>query len=119
GLNLGTAFQLIDDLLDFTSTEDALGKAAGADLLGGKVTLPLIYLRDSDASALETIRQILDKGSYETTTQQELLSALKRTNSLERARKLADEYAENARAALEALPESDYCDSLLELPAYV
>ena len=119
GLNLGTAFQLIDDLLDFTSTEDALGKAAGADLLGGKVTLPLIYLRDSDPSALETIRQILDKGSYETTTQQDLLSALKRTNSLERARKLADEYAENARAALEALAESDYCDSLLELPAYV
>jgi len=119
GLNLGTAFQLIDDLLDFTSTEDALGKAAGADLLGGKVTLPLIYLRDSDPSALETIRQILDKGSYETTSQQDLLSALKRTNSLERARKLADEYAENARAALEALTESDYCDSLLELPAYV
>src|SRR5215213_3180567 len=43
GLNLGTAFQLIDDLLDFTSSEAALGKAAGADLLGGKVTLPLIY----------------------------------------------------------------------------
>ncbi len=41
GLNLGTAFQLIDDLLDFTSSEDALGKAAGADLLGGKVTLPI------------------------------------------------------------------------------
>src|ERR1700752_4268955 len=50
GLNLGTAFQLIDDLLDFTSTEDALGKAAGADLLGGKVTLPLIYLREADPS---------------------------------------------------------------------
>ena len=47
GLNLGTAFQLIDDLLDFTSSEDALGKAAGADLLGGKVTLPLIYLREA------------------------------------------------------------------------
>ena len=45
GLSLGTAFQLIDDLLDFTSSEERLGKAAGADLLGGKVTLPLIYLR--------------------------------------------------------------------------
>src|SRR5690242_9866084 len=44
GLNLGTAFQLIDDLLDFTSSEDTLGKASGADLLGGKVTLPLIFL---------------------------------------------------------------------------
>jgi octaprenyl-diphosphate synthase len=44
GMNLGMAFQLTDDLLDFTSTEDALGKSAGVDLLGGKVTLPLIYL---------------------------------------------------------------------------
>jgi octaprenyl-diphosphate synthase len=119
GLNLGTAFQLIDDLLDFTSTEAALGKAAGADLLGGKVTLPLIYWRETEPSALETIRQILDTSSYETTTQEEILSALKRTNALERARNLADEYAENARTALEALPESDYCDSLIELPTYV
>ena len=119
GLNLGTAFQLIDDLLDFTSNEAALGKAAGADLLGGKVTLPLIYLRDSDPSALETIRQILEKGSYATTTQQDLLSALQRTDSLERARKVADEYAENARAALDVLPDSDYCDSLREIPTYV
>ncbi len=44
GMNLGMAFQLTDDLLDFTSTDDALGKGTGVDLLGGKVTLPLIYL---------------------------------------------------------------------------
>jgi octaprenyl-diphosphate synthase len=55
GLNLGTAFQLIDDLLDFTSSEEALGKAAGADLLGGKVTLPLIYLRDTEPNAREMV----------------------------------------------------------------
>jgi len=119
GLNLGTAFQLIDDLLDFTSTEDALGKAAGADLLGGKVTLPLIYWRESEPAALETIRQVLADGNYETTTQQELIDALKRTSALERARNLADEYAENARAALDVLPDSDYCDSLRALPSYV
>ena len=55
GLNLGTAFQLIDDLLDFTSDETALGKAAGADLLGGKVTLPLIYLREAEPSSFKMI----------------------------------------------------------------
>jgi len=119
GLNLGTAFQLIDDLLDFTSTEDALGKAAGADLLGGKVTLPLIYWREADPSALETIRQVLSDGNYETTTQQDLIAALKRTNALDRARNVADEYAENACAALDALPDSEYCDSLRALPSYV
>ncbi len=66
GLNLGTAFQLIDDLLDFTSSEEALGKAAGADLLGGKVTLPLIYLRDAEPSALEMIQTVLREGKYGT-----------------------------------------------------
>src|SRR4026209_967953 len=59
GLNLGTALQLIDDLLDFTSSEEALGKAAGADLLGGKVTLPLIYLRDTEPSAREMVETVL------------------------------------------------------------
>jgi len=119
GLNLGTAFQLIDDLLDFTSTEDALGKASGADLLGGKVTLPLIYWRESNPAALEIIRQILTDGSYEAMTQRDLLDALRSTNALDRARDLADEYAENARAALETLPDTEYSDSLRALPSYV
>lgn len=119
GLNLGTAFQLIDDLLDFTSTQDALGKASGADLLGGKVTLPLIYLREADPSALEMIQRVLRDGNYAAVSQEDLCAALRRTGALERARACADEYAENARAALENLPDSDYCDSLRELPSYV
>ena len=119
GLNLGTAFQLIDDLLDFTSTEDALGKAAGADLTGGKVTLPLIYLREADPSTLEMIQKVLRDGNYDAVSQADLFAALRRTDALERARTCADEYAENARAALENLPDSDYCDSLRELPFYI
>lgn len=119
GLNLGTAFQLIDDQLDFTSSEDALGKAAGADLLGGKVTLPLIYLREAEPSALEMIQTVLREGRYATISQQELREALDRTGALDRARARADEYAENARAALECLPDSEYCDSLRSLPSYI
>jgi octaprenyl-diphosphate synthase len=119
GLNLGTAFQLIDDLLDFTSTEAALGKASGADLLGGKVTLPLIYLREADPAALETIQRVLRDGNYDAVSQEDLFAALRRTDALERARARADEYAENARAALDNLPDSEYCDSLRELPSYV
>lgn len=119
GLNLGTAFQLIDDLLDFTSTEDALGKAAGADLLGGKVTLPLIYLREADPLTFEMIQRVLRDGNHDAITQEDLFTALRRTDALERARARADEYARNARAALENLSDSDYCDSLRELPSYV
>ena len=119
GLNLGTAFQLIDDLLDFTSSKDALGKAAGADLLGGKVTLPIIYLRDTDPATLEMVQTVLREEKYASVTQQELREAMDRTGALERARERADEYAENACLALESLPDSEYRDSLRSLPAYI
>ena len=119
GLHLGTAFQLIDDLLDFTASEDVLGKAAGADLLGGKVTLPLIYLREAEPKALEMVQTVLREGRYEAVSQQELRDALDRTGALDRARARADEYAENARSALEILPDSAYCDSLRSLPTYI
>lgn len=119
GLHLGTAFQLIDDLLDFTSSEDTLGKAAGADLLGGKVTLPLIYLREAEPDALELVQSILQDGRYGNVSRRELRDALLRTGALERARARADEYAENARTALEILPDSEHSDSLRSLPAYI
>jgi octaprenyl-diphosphate synthase len=119
GLYLGTAFQLIDDVLDFTSSEEALGKAAGADLLGGKVTLPLIYLRDADSQGRALIQTVLREGKYSTVKQQDLLDALVRTGALEQARARANQYAEEARAVLEILPESEYSDSLKALPTYI
>jgi octaprenyl-diphosphate synthase len=119
GLNLGTAFQLIDDLLDFTSSDAALGKAAGADLLGGKVTLPLIYLMANDAAVQPMVQRILLDGNYVTVSQEELREALGRSGALAKARDLADHYAENARTALDELPDSEYSDSLRALPTYV
>ena len=119
GLNLGTAFQLIDDLLDFTSTDDALGKAAGADLLGGKITLPLIYLLQVDRTARHIVDRVLHDRTYDSVSQRELLEAIDRTGSLERARTKAIEYAERARAALQDLPESRYSQALLAIPSYV
>ena len=86
GLYLGTAFQLIDDLLDFTSSDDALGKAAGVDLLGGKVTLPLIYLVENDGAAVEMVRTVLRDGSYKTVSRESLLQAVGRVGALERTR---------------------------------
>lgn len=119
GLSLGTAFQLIDDVLDFTSNEEALGKASGADLLGGKVTLPLIYLREAEPQTREMIRSVLHEGTYSTVRQQDLLEAITRTGALDRARRRANEFAEDARSALDQLPESDYSDSLRALPTYI
>ena len=119
GLNLGTAFQLTDDLLDFTSTDDALGKAAGVDLLGGKVTLPLIYLVQSNPESKQMIDTVITEGAYETVARQELLDAVRVNGGLEEARARADQFAEAARCALENLPESDYLDALRAIPTYV
>src|SRR3982075_1183588 len=76
GLNLGTAFQLIDDLLDFTVSDDRLGKAAGVDLLEGKLTLPLIYLLESDESARELMQTVIRDGGYNTVPRELLLGAV-------------------------------------------
>jgi octaprenyl-diphosphate synthase len=119
GLNLGTAFQLTDDLLDFTSSNAALGKAAGADLLDGKVTLPLIYLMSAEPMAVSMVQRVLLDRSYGGVSQEELRHALDRAGALEQARTLADHYAESARAALDDLPDSEYLDSLRALPTYV
>jgi len=119
GLSLGTAFQLVDDLLDFTSTDDVLGKASGADLLGGKVTLPLIYLMEAEPSSVELIRSALRKGEYEADSKKTLWQALSSTGALERAREVADNYAGRAQRALEQLPDSAYTAALRSIPGYV
>ena len=119
GMNLGMAFQLTDDLLDFTSTDDALGKGAGVDLLGGKVTLPLIYLIATDSSARELAQTVMDEKKYKTISRPMLLEAVGSVDAGTRARARADEYAGAAQTALELLPDSDYADSLRSIPTYV
>ena len=119
GLNLGTAFQLIDDLLDFTGSDEKLGKAAGVDLLEGKLTLPLIYLLETDEQAREQAQIVIREGNYSIVPRATLLAAVKKSGALDRARARANEYAEAARDCLDCLPESEYCDSLRSIPTYV
>jgi octaprenyl-diphosphate synthase len=120
GLNLGTAFQLVDDLLDFTSNDDALGKAAGVDLLGGKVTLPLIYLIERSSEGREMVETVIREGNYESVRREDLLNAVNSHGGcLEQAKARADQFAEAASAALDELPSSEYLDALRAIPTYV
>lgn len=119
GFNLGMAFQLTDDLLDFTSSDDTLGKGVGVDLLGGKVTLPLIYLMAADSSASGLVDTVMADGNYEQVERQRLLAALERVGALDRARSRADEYSEAARRAIGNLPASEYSRALESIPTYV
>jgi len=113
------AFQVTDDLLDFTSSDDALGKGVGVDLLGGKVTLPLIDLMAYDPSYRDKIQAVMRDGAYGDVTRQELRDALEASGSLTRARARADAFAGAATQNVEELPDSKYAESLKSLPTYV
>ncbi|MCM3901783.1 MAG: polyprenyl synthetase family protein [Pyrinomonadaceae bacterium] len=119
GVNLGTAFQLVDDLLDFTASDDALGKASGVDLIAGKVTLPLIYLLESDSSGRDMVETVIREGNYRAVSRSDLLQAVERVGGLEQARARAYGFAEAARASLDILPDSEYCEALRSIPTYV
>ena len=119
GLNLGTAFQLVDDLLDFTADDETLGKAAGVDLLEGKVTLPLIYLLQKDSSSRRAIQTVMREGSYAEVPRAMLLDVAEKTGALAHARTRAGEFAESAVSALDSLPASPYRDALQSLPTFI
>lgn len=119
GMNLGIAFQLIDDLLDFSGDDEHLGKAAGVDLLEGKLTLPLIYLMESGDGACELVQTVVREGNYNSVARGRLIEAVERTGSVKKARERADEFATAARDCLNVLPDSPYVDSLRSIPTYV
>ncbi|HEY6045299.1 MAG TPA: polyprenyl synthetase family protein, partial [Pyrinomonadaceae bacterium] len=111
GMNLGIAFQLVDDLLDFTSSNDVLGKPAGADLLEGKVSLPLIFLLQRDPEIRTAIQSVINDGSYATVTRPLIFEALERTGALALAKERAVEYAEAARSSLEGLDDTPHAQA--------
>ena len=120
GFNLGIAFQLVDDLLDFTGDLAALGKPVGADLREGKMTLPLIHLLQRDRDRGGTIvREIIASRSATEEQWTELLGLLKTHRSIDYAYQCALDYAERAKKPLHAFPPSSERDALLALPDYV
>lgn len=113
GTNLGLAFQVIDDLLDFTSSQEALGKPIGSDLREGKITLPLIYLLPRCAPAeARKISRVLDEGGFYSVQFDEVLEMIERYNVLDAARAKAQQFAERAWESLAGLPGSPYLEAL-------
>jgi octaprenyl-diphosphate synthase len=107
--NLGMAFQLIDDVLDFTARENVLGKPVGGDLREGKVTLPVIYaLQSCTASERQLIEQVVRERSYSQASFDSVLSILERSGGIERARERASTFSDKARTAIHSFPESAY-----------
>ena len=114
GMRLGTAFQLVDDVLDYSGDEQETGKNIGDDLSEGKPTLPLIYaMQHGDARQDAVVREAIEQGDISRFA--EVLEVVRATGALDYTREQAKREAAAACAALSALSDSQYKQSLLQL----
>ncbi|MCU4674411.1 octaprenyl diphosphate synthase [Catenovulum sp. 2E275] len=115
GRYLGTAFQLMDDWLDYAGNSDALGKNVGDDLAEGKPTLPLIHaMAHGNAEQVLLIRQVIEQGDG-LDKLEDVLAIIKQTQSLDYTYAQAEKHAQMAVDALAVLPDSDYKAALASL----
>ncbi|MBN1849346.1 MAG: polyprenyl synthetase family protein [Deltaproteobacteria bacterium] len=120
GLNLGIAFQLIDDLLDYISTEKTIGKPVGKDLREGKITLPLIYaFPDLEHEKQNEIRDILEKDYASNEEYGRIITYVRNSDAIDKVRTEAMRYKEMASDSLNAFHDSPSKDELLALNDYL
>ena len=114
GRSLGTAFQLIDDVLDYAGDAGEIGKNVGDDLREGKPTLPLIYLMENGSpEQRQLVRDCIEQGDEQHF--EAILAAITNSGALDFTRREAETAARRAAAAIDTLPASVYKDSLLQL----
>jgi octaprenyl-diphosphate synthase len=117
GMHLGTAFQIVDDILDYSGASELIGKNVGDDLAEGKPTLPLLFaMKHASPEEAGVIRDAILEG--DASHFQEILGIVQRTGALEHAHRQAEAEAELARQAIHSLPDSQYKTALLELSTF-
>jgi octaprenyl-diphosphate synthase len=121
GTYAGLAFQLVDDLLDFTASAKQLGKPVLSDLKEGKVTLPLIYaMENGHREARELVARVLEEKEFVSVKPERLVALVNESGALQKTRILAHEYAAKARACISSgQRDSEYARALLTLPDFI
>ena len=121
GLNIGMAFQIVDDLLDFTGEEVVLGKPVGGDLREGKMTLPVIHLlqRGDERRRRADPARSSTRARRRSRSGASCAALLVQARSIDYAQRAAADFVERAKKALYAFPASDARDALMFLPDYV
>eukprot|EP00238_Polyblepharides_amylifera_P009695 CAMPEP_0196579302 /NCGR_PEP_ID=MMETSP1081-20130531/19844_1 /TAXON_ID=36882 /ORGANISM="Pyramimonas amylifera, Strain CCMP720" /LENGTH=349 /DNA_ID=CAMNT_0041898835 /DNA_START=340 /DNA_END=1389 /DNA_ORIENTATION=+ len=115
GKHLGLAFQVVDDILDFTQTEEQLGKPQGQDLAGGNLTCPIIYAMETNPE----LRDIIESEFQEEDSLEEALAMVNASGGIDKAMGLAKEEGQKALDSLQRLPEGAMRNSLAGMVAYV
>ncbi len=120
GRNLGMAFQLVDDLLDLTSSQKTLGKPVGNDLREGKVTLPVSFvMRNGNTGDAERVTTVLQERSFRSVDSTDILRSVEAADGLRKTRAIAESYAIKAKTLLEAFEPSPYRDALVHIPEFI
>jgi octaprenyl-diphosphate synthase len=120
GLNIGMAFQLVDDVLDLTSNESTLGKPVGSDLKEGKLTLPLIYLmRDGKPEHRELVLKALRESTLDTEQRDTIIQLVREYRTADLVLEKAHGYAEKAKSYIENFPDCTARDALMSIPDYI
>ena len=120
GRNLGLAFQVTDDLLDFQGDEERLGKPVLSDLSEGRITLPLIYaLRQDGVGNRDRLRALLDQKKLDRRSKAEILGIIKADGALAYGHRRAEEFSRQAREVVSGFPESPHREALSLLAEFV
>jgi octaprenyl-diphosphate synthase len=120
GRAVGMAFQITDDVLDLTASEQVLGKPVASDLREGKATLAVIHaLEHCTPDERAKIQTVLEQRAFNGVTHQDILAILARYGSIAHANQQATRYAELAIEQLEGFPDNDFKRALLWLPKFV
>ena len=115
GKNIGLAFQVVDDILDFTGNDKQLGKPAVSDLASGYLTAPVLYaLEENKKLSVLINRELAEKDDLD-----EALNIIMNSKAIESSRKLAEDFAMLSKEAIVWLPDSEYKRALLALPEFV
>ena len=118
--NLGMAFQLVDDVLDFTAREKTLGKPVGGDLREGKVTLPLVYaLECATPAERRLVELILEQRTYDEVPFSRILSLLEKYRGIQRVKDRAQAFTDKARGIISEFPDSPYQRALMAVTELV
>lgn len=118
GFNLGLAFQIVDDILDFIGDEAVMGKPAGSDLMQGTLTLPSLLLMEQSPGS-NPITRLFGARRNKAQLLDEAVEAVRSSDAIERSQRIAEEYADRAVAAIGELPDTPAHDTLMDLSRYV